>query len=115
VNPDDARPGGLMADAGTVSGVPERGGVAERREVSFRTSGLRVELEMTGGDGARRLAGRLIPAQAAVVEIRGIITVQADANGRVPAEDVPAGQLGLRCQLGTEADRARVATGWVSL
>ena len=115
MNPDDARPGGLMADAGTVSGVPERGGVAERREVSFRTSGLRVELEMTGGDGARRLAGRLIPAQAAVVEIRGIITVQADANGRFTAEDVPAGQLSLRCQLGTEADRARVATGWVSL
>ena len=124
VNPDDARPGGLMADAGTVSGVPERGGVAavperggvaERREVSFRTSGLRVELEMTGGDGARRLAGRLIPAQSAVVEIRGIITVQADANGRFTAEDVPAGQLSLRCQLGTEADRARVATGWVSL
>ena len=89
--------------------------VARRRELSFRTSGLRVELEMTGGDGSRRLAGRLIPAQCAVVEIRGIITVRADALGRYIAEDVPAGQLSLRCRLGTLSDAARVATGWVAL
>lgn len=122
-----------MADADMRSGVPAQGGSsgpsaqggsagvsgqdasAERREVSFRTSGLRVELEMTGGDGARRLAGRLIPAQAAVVEIRGIITVQADTTGRFTAEDVPAGLLSLRCRLGTESDHAQVATGWVTL
>jgi hypothetical protein len=115
VNPDDSRPGGLMADAGMRSGVPEQGGPAGRREVSFRASGLRVELEMSGSGESRRLAGRLIPAQSAVVEIRGVITVQADANGRFTAEDVPAGLLSLRCRLGTEADRARVATGWVTL
>ena len=160
MNPDDARPGGLMADADTHAGVPEQGGpagvagqggpagvagqgeptgvpgraessgacgqggptgvpgqggAAERREVSFRTSGLRIELEMAGGDGSRRLAGRLIPAQSAVVEIRGIITVQADAAGRFIIEDVPAGLLSLRCRLGAESDRARVATGWVTL
>jgi hypothetical protein len=115
VNPDDARPGGLMAAAGMRSGVPEQGGSTERQEVSFRTSGLRVELEMTGSGESRRLAGQLLPAQSAVVEIRGIITVQADATGRFTAEDVPAGLLSLRCRLGTESDRARVTTGWVTL
>jgi hypothetical protein len=124
VNPDDTRPGGLMADVGMRSGVPAQGssaGVpaqgssAGRKQLSFRTSGLRIDLEMADSDGSRRLAGRLIPAQSAVVEIRGIITVQADVLGRFTAEDVPPGQLSLRCRLGTESDHARIATGWVTL
>jgi len=139
VNPDDARPTGVITDAATNSvtgagvtgagvtgagvtgagvtgpGVPEQGGPPQRRELSFRTSGLRIELEITGSGESRRLAGRLIPAQSAVVEIRGVITVEADASGCFTAEAVPPGQVGLRCRLGTESDHARLATGWVAI
>jgi hypothetical protein len=109
VNPDDAGPGGLMADANAPAEA------AGQRRVSFRTSGLVIELEITGSGENRRMAGRLIPAQSGVVEIRGVVTVEADARGRFTAEVVPPGQVSVRCRLGTGADRARIATGWVAL
>ncbi|HEV2256599.1 MAG TPA: hypothetical protein VGS06_25950 [Streptosporangiaceae bacterium] len=96
MNPDDAR---------------QRGG----RRVSFRTSGLVIELEITGSGESRQIAGRLIPAQAGVVEIRGVVTAEADARGQFTAEAVPPGQVSVRCRLGTEESGARVATGWVVL
>ena len=83
-----------------------------RRRVSFRTSGLVIELEITGSGESRQMAGRLIPAQPGVVEIRGVVTAEADARGRFAAEAVPPGQVSVRCHLGTDADRARIATGW---
>jgi hypothetical protein len=88
---------------------------AAGRRVSFRTSGLVIELEITGSGETRRMAGRLIPAQSGVVEIRGVVTAEADARGRFTAEAVPPGQISVRCRLGTDADRARIATGWVAL
>lgn len=131
MNPDDARPAGVITDGAVNSvtgaggqpvvgasvppGVTDAGGPPERRELSFRTSGLRIELEITGSGESRRLAGRLIPAQSAVVEMRGVITVEADAAGRFTAEAVPPGQVSLRCRLGTESDHARLATGWVAI
>lgn len=122
MNPDDARPGGLTADANAPADAAGQGGGdgtgqggAGRRRVSFRTSGLVIELEITGSGESRQIAGRLIPAQAGVVEIRGVVTVEADARGRFTAEVVPSGQVSVRCRLGTEADRARIATGWVVL
>jgi len=87
----------------------------ERRRLSFRTSGLVIELEITGSGESRQLAGRLIPAQSGVVEIRGTVTEAADARGQFTADAVPTGQLSVRCRLGTEADHAQVATGWVDL
>ena len=59
---------------------PGHDGSPERRQLSFRTSGLVIELEITGGGESRRLAGRLIPGQSGVVEIRGVVTVQADLD-----------------------------------
>jgi hypothetical protein len=115
VNPDDARPGGLMAEANVPADVAGQGGAVERRRVSFRTSGLMIELEIAGSGGSRQMTGRLIPAQSGVVEIRGVVAVEADARGRFTAEAVPPGQVSVRCRLGTEADRAQVATGWVAL
>jgi hypothetical protein len=115
VNPHDARPGGLMADASVPADLPGQGGSPERRQLSFRTSGLVIELEITGSGESRQVAGRLIPGQSGVVEIRGVVTVEADALGRFSADTVPPGQVSLRCRLGTAADRARVATGWVAL
>jgi hypothetical protein len=87
----------------------------DARRVSFRTSGLVIELEITGSGESRQMAGRLIPAQPGVVEIRGVVTVEADERGRFTAETVPPGQVSVRCRLGTDADRGRIATGWVAV
>lgn len=89
--------------------------MAERQRVVFRSSGLVIEIEIGGSGESRRVAGRLIPAQAGVVEIRGVVTAEADAQGLFAAEVVPAGQVSVRCRLGTEESGARVTTGWVVL
>jgi hypothetical protein len=92
-----------------------RGG-PEWRQLSFRASGLTIELEITGSGDFRRLIGQLIPRQSAVVDIRhghGVISVEADPLGRFSAEEVPFGQVSLRCRLGS--DQAPIVTGWISL
>jgi hypothetical protein len=92
-----------------------RGG-PEWRQLSFRASGLTIELEITGSGDYRRLIGQLIPRQSAVVDVRhghGVITVEADSLGRFSAEEVPFGQVSLRCRLGS--DQAPIVTGWISL
>jgi hypothetical protein len=86
-----------------------------RRQLSFRTSGLVIDLEITGSGESRRLTGQLVPGQSGVVEIRGVVTVQADARGRFSIDAVPPGQVSLRCRLGAESDQAQIATGWVAL
>ena len=96
-----ARP---QAEASAVRGAPEW------RHLSFRTSGLTIELEITGTGDDRRLMGQLIPRQPAVVDIRhpgGVINVEADALGRFSAEAVPLGQISLRCRLGPATQRLK--------
>jgi hypothetical protein len=96
-------------------GSAARGG-PEWRQLSFRASGLTIELEITGSGDVRRLVGQLIPRQSAVVDIRhghGVITVEADPLGRFSAQEVPFGQISLRCRLGS--DQAPIVTGWISL
>jgi hypothetical protein len=118
VNTHDAGPAEMVpgplpqADASAVRGSPEW------RQLSFRASGLTIELEMTGSGDYRRLMGQLIPRQAAVVEIRhaeGVITAEADVLGRFSAEIVPLGQISLRCRLGTDTDHSPVVTGWITI
>ena len=78
--------------------------------------GLIIELEITGSGEYRRLMGQLIPRQSAVVDIRhgqGVITVEADTLGRFSANEVPFGQISLRCRLGS--DQSPVVTGWITL
>jgi hypothetical protein len=102
----------LRAEAGMVRGAPEW------RQLSFRTSGLTIELEITGAGEDRRLMGQLIPRQPAVVDVRhpgGVISVEADTLGRFSAEAVPLGQVSLRCRLGPETDQSSVVTGWISI
>lgn len=94
------------ADASATSGSPER------RELSFRTSGLSIQLEISGTTDSRRLTGQLIPRQSAVVDIRhsaGVITVEADALGRFSAECIPSGTVSMRCRLSTP-----ISTGWIA-
>lgn len=97
---------------------PQGQGSPEWRQLSFRTSGLTIELEITGGGDYRRLAGQLIPRQSAVVEIRtagGVIAAEADPLGRFSADSVPLGPVSLRCRLGSGAGRSSVVTGWITL
>ncbi|MGH3154391.1 MAG: hypothetical protein ACRDOB_27210 [Streptosporangiaceae bacterium] len=92
------------------------GGPTERRQLLFRTSGLTVDLEIASTGETRRVAGRLIPRQSAVVDIRhaeGTITIETDAVGRFSTEAVPPGQARLRCRLGAGQGRACVITGWL--
>jgi hypothetical protein len=128
VNHQDARPAELFAEAAALpdaslgpdaSALPSasevRGG-PEWRKLSFRASGLTIELEITGSGEYRRLLGQLIPRQSAVVDIRhgqGVITVEADTLGRFSADEVPFGQISLRCRLGS--DQSPVITGWITL
>ena len=131
MNQHDARPAELAPDAALQDGQLQDGqfrdaqpgaetsvirGGPEWRQLSFRASGLTIELEITGGGDDRRLVGQLIPRQAAVVEIRhaeGVTTVKADALGRFSADEVPFGQISLRCRLGS--DQSPVVTGWITL
>jgi hypothetical protein len=118
VSTHDARPTelvpepSLLAEAAAVRGSPEW------RQLSFRASGLTIELEITGSGDHRQLIGQLIPRQPALVEVRhadGVITVAADAVGRFSAEIVPLGQISLRCRLGPDTDQSSVVTGWITI
>ena len=118
MNQHDARPAELVPDASFEDGAetPVVRGGPEWRQLSFRASGLIIELEITGGGDYRRLMGQLIPRQSAVVDIRhgqGVTTAEADTHGRFSAEQVPSGQISLRCRLGS--DQAPIVTGWISL
>ena len=130
MNHRDARPAGLAPDAPLPDAAPDedplladpgdgasvvRGG-PRWRQLSFRASGLTIELEITGSGDGRRLMGQLIPRQSAVVGIRhgqGVITAEADPLGRFSVDEVPPGQISLRCRLGS--DQSPVITGWISL
>jgi hypothetical protein len=107
------------AEAGTPRAeAATKGDLLECRRVSFRTSGLAVQLQMAATGDARRVTGQLIPRQSGLVDIRhgrSIITVETDTLGQFSADNVPLGQLSLRCRLGVGRSRASVITGWVSV
>jgi hypothetical protein len=108
----DARPADLIPDPDPVTAAQAG---REGRRLMFRASGLVVEVEMTGTGDARRLTGWLIPRQSALVDVRGVITVETDALGRFSADALPPGELSLRCRLGADPDRPHVTTGWIAL
>ena len=120
MNSQNARPAEMASGTGTLSqaGASAVHGSPEWRQLSFRASGLTIELEITGTGNERRLTGRLVPRQPAVVDIRhadGVITVEADELGRFGAEAVPPGQISLRSRLGPATDQSSVVTGWVTI
>lgn len=118
MNAYDARPGELVPEPVSEAGASAVRGSPEWRRLSFRASGLTIELEITGGGDCRRLVGQLIPRQAAVVEIRhaeGVTTAEAGVLGRFSADIVPPGGISVRCRLGTETDQSPVVTGWITI
>jgi hypothetical protein len=128
VNPGDARPDEPVRDplgqahgSETCGALPRIGaadGPTERRQLLFRTSGLAVDLEITSLGETWLVAGRLMPRQSAVVDIRhaaGTITIETDGLGRFSTEAIPLGQARLRCRLGAGQGRACVITGWLAV
>ncbi|HEY6315354.1 MAG TPA: hypothetical protein VIY52_31745 [Streptosporangiaceae bacterium] len=111
----DARPADLISDTDSDSAPLAAAPPGSEGRLTFRASGLVVEVEIAGTGDARRLTGQLAPRQSALVDVRSIITVEADELGRFSAEALPPGQLSLRCRLGAGTDRAQVTTGWVAL
>jgi hypothetical protein len=111
----DASPAELISDPDSDSApLAAAAPGSEGRRLTFRASGLVVEVEIAGTRDARRLTGQLAPRQSALVDVRGIITVEADELGRFSADTRPPGQLSLRCRLGAGADRAQITIGWVA-
>jgi hypothetical protein len=120
----DARPADLIpdpdpltadADPAPVDAALAAAAAVSEGRLTFRARGLAVEVEITGSGDAWRLTGQLTPRQSARVDVRGVITVEADELGRFSADALPPGQLSLRCHLGTEAGRPQVTIGWVAL
>jgi hypothetical protein len=118
VNTHEARPAELVPEQSPQAQSSAVRGSPEWRQLSFRASGLTIELEITGSGDHRRLMGQLIPRQPALVEVRhadGVTTANADALGRFSAEIVPLGQISLRCRLGPDTDQSSVVTGWITI
>ena len=116
--PDARSPAEMVPGTQPEAEVPAAHGAPDWRHLSFRTSGLTIELEITGTGQDRRLTGQLIPRQPAIVDIKhpgGVISAEADALGRFSAEAVPLGPVSLRCRLGPETGQASVITGWITL
>ena len=93
-------------------------GRQQERLLSFRTSGLTIEVEVTAAGPSRRLIGQLVPPQRAEVEIRQqdeVVTLITDEFGRFIAESLPAGPVSLRCGPAAEAHRSPVVTDWVPI
>jgi hypothetical protein len=91
------------------------------RQLSFRASGLTIELSVTTEGPVRRLMGQLLPRQPAQVDIRygdTILTVYADDLGRFVADKIPTGSISIRCRLGDSPandEAPPVVTGWISI
>ncbi len=97
--------------------APVRGQQQERL-LSFRASGLTIEVEVTAAGPARRLIGQLVPAQRAEVEIRHqdeVVTVATDEFGRFAADRLPAGPVSMRFGPAPGEGRSAVVTEWIPI
>jgi hypothetical protein len=93
-------------------------GHQQERLLSFRASGLTIEVEVTAAGPARRLIGQLVPPQRAEVEIRrqdGVVTIATDEFGRFIADRMLAGPVSLRFGPAPGEDRSAVVTEWIPI
>lgn len=93
-------------------------GAQQGRMLSFRASGLSIDVEVTGTGGARSLVGQLEPPQRASVDVRHgdeVVTVEADELGRFSAGPLPGGPVSLRCRPEAEPAQPPVVTDWVAI
>jgi hypothetical protein len=93
-------------------------GHQQERLLSFRASGLTIEVEVTAAGPARRLIGQLVPPQRAEVEIRrqdGVVRIATDEFGRFVADRMPAGPVSLRLGPAPGEGRSAVVTEWIPI
>jgi len=93
-------------------------GQLQERLLSFRASGLTIEVEVTAAGPARRLIGQLVPPQRAEVEIRHldeVVTIATDEFGRFVADRMPAGPVSLRFGPIPGEGRSAVVTEWIPI
>jgi hypothetical protein len=93
-------------------------GTAERRIVSFRTSALTIDIEVSSTGTGRSVMGQIVPAQPARVDIRhraGEVTTDADDLGRFRSEGLQAGPMSLRLHPRASGAGPAVVTDWVSI
>jgi hypothetical protein len=93
-------------------------GRQQERLLSFRASGLTIEVEVTVVGPARRLIGQLVPPQTAEVEVRHqdeVVTLGTDEFGRFIADRMPGGPVSLRCGPAGGQDRPAVVTEWIPI
>jgi len=89
-----------------------RADTAALRALTFASSGLTIELEVTDGG----LLGQVVPPEPALVEVQvqdGTASqFAADSLGCFTVQPVPRVPFRLRCRIGTRVD---VLTSWLSL
>jgi hypothetical protein len=99
-------------DATLVRGSPDR------RLISFRASGLTIDVEITIAAAGRAVLGQIMPPLRAAVEIRnpqGAVTVEADELGRFRSGPLRAGPMSLRLRLAADAPGSQVVTDWLAI
>jgi hypothetical protein len=93
-------------------------GPQEARLLSFRSSGLTIDVEVMGTGSQRTLIGQLVPPQGAAIEIRHadeVAALDADELGRFSAGPLRAGPIRLRCSTEAQTGGHRVVTDWISI
>jgi hypothetical protein len=93
-------------------------GSRDRRLLSFQTSHVSIEIEVTRTGTSRGLIGQLVPPHAASVDVRhrdGLVTLEADTLGRFSGSSLRPGPISLRYHPAPEVAGAPVVTDWVSI
>ncbi|PSL03712.1 hypothetical protein CLV30_107193 [Haloactinopolyspora alba] len=85
--------------------------------LTFASGDTTVVLEIGHERRSRRLIGQIIAPAAATVEVRhpgGVVTVDADGDGRFRAAPVSPGPLSVSCRF-DDPQRAPIVTSWVTV
>jgi hypothetical protein len=112
----DAELAELVFDSADTHAAALVRGSGQPRLLTFQASDLTIELEL-GGGLEHRIAGRLVPARHADVEIRygGVQrTVTTDEFGRFSVSWSGSGPVSLRCRPAGSTASWQVVTDWIS-
>jgi hypothetical protein len=103
-----------MIDDDLLAGV--RSGGSSTRQLTFASSSIVLELEVSDG-ASRSVVGQVVPPQPAEVVLRhrtGVAPISTDDLGWFQVPDVPDGPVSFRCSLGDRSADS-VTTSWVTL
>lgn len=86
------------------------------RLLSFETSGLTIDIQVSSGGQGRRIVGQLAPPGHATVQVRqgsSVTDLDADELGRFRAQ-LRDGPFSLKCSTGPDGTRS-VVTDWITI